>query len=72
MPPLWLTIETTPGRNASSSCRAVAKVEVAGSAVLITPTQLGPHKRNPVSRHKATRARCRSMPSPPASARPPA
>ena len=72
MPPLWATIEIPPGRSASISRSAVENVGVAGKVALMTPTQFGPHRMKPVSRHRATSARWSSAPAPPASPRPPA
>ena len=48
-PPLCVTIEIGPARNAVNSCSTVAKVEVTGVAALMMPTQFGPHSLNPVS-----------------------
>ncbi len=72
MPPLWLTIETTPGMRARLSRSIVVNDAVSPLPVLRSPTQFGPHKRKPVLRQTAASSSCFSAPSRPTSAKPPA
>jgi hypothetical protein len=72
MPPLWLTIDTTPGTSACLSRSMVENDAVRPLPVLMRPTQFGPHNRKPDSRQYAASASCLAIPSPPTSANPPA
>ena len=60
MPPLWLTIDTTPGMSRSVSASIVLNDAVSPVAVLMMPMQLGPHSLRPLSRHTASSSRWRA------------
>jgi hypothetical protein len=70
MPPLWLTIETTPGIIRLRSVSMDVNDAVSPFAVLRMPTQLGPQRRKPVSLQYAASEACLATPSPPTSAKP--
>ena len=73
MPPLWLTIDTTPGVRRSCSRSIDVNDAVSPLPVLRMPTQLGPHSRKPLSAAERGELACwRARPSPPTSANPPA
>ena len=58
MPPLWLTIEITPGaQRVDLVQRGREGRRSTGSAALMTPTQLGPHSAKPGLAAQARRAR---------------
>ena len=61
-----------PGTSRSYSARNDAKLATAGCSELMNPMQFGPTSENPASRQMAVSRACRTAPSPPTSANPPA